>query len=218
MLNRIQRVAVTTALCALVSTGAGSEPMSQKLTRPATVPLDFLAWVAKDPTWLRACLAEQGVTFGYAITDGVLEASTAEALRAANRLRAFAHLAAPSLRLPYFDLVLDEAGGEKVRCVTLFPRSVVPEIGAPDFARRSFPAAAADASILKLCRVDVKTASAYASVDRDAFRSRFFDAAGDLKIEFVELAANPAFIGQAIDYGYFVIQQDVTGRPRLIRE
>ena len=43
----------------------------------------------------------------------------------------------------------------------------------------------------------------------------FFDAAGDLKIEFSNLNTDAAFIAQAIDHGFFVRQQELTGRLRL---
>lgn len=217
MLKCIKIAAVGAALCALASTGAESTTMKPQLTKSASVPLDFLTWVGKDTHWLSEALVRQGVTSGYAVSGAVLEATTPAALGAANRIRVFAHLAAPSLKLPYFDLAVAE-GGATVRCVTLFPRSIAPGIGPFDFSRATFPAADADPAILRMCRVDPKMASAFADLDREAFREKYFDAAGDLKIDFVEKGADPAFLARAIDLGFFVIQQDFTGRPRLSRE
>jgi len=218
MLRKDRIATFAVVLCALILTPAESESMDQKLGSPAAVSLEFLNWVKRDARWLRASLAELGVSSGYAISDGLLEASTVEALRAANRIRSFAYLAAPGIRPPYFELSLEQPGAGPVRCVTLFPRSIVPGIGPLDFARKSFSTAGADPTILGMCRVEPKAASAYAALDRNAFREKYFDAAGDLKFEFAENSSDPAFLAQAIDHGYFVIQQDYTGRPRLSRE
>lgn len=218
MIRRVRIVTFAVALSAFILTPVEGESMNQKLSGPAAVPLEFLNWVGKDARWLRDGLAQQGVSSGYAISNGVLEASTLASLRAANRIRRFAYLAAPGLKLPYFDLSVDQPGGGPVRCVTLFPRSIAPGIGPLDFDRKSFPPAGADPAILEMCRVEPKAASAYAALDRNAFRDRYFDAAGDLKIEFAESGSDPAFLAQAIDHGFFVIQQDYTGRPRLSRE
>lgn len=189
--------------------------MNQKLSEPATVPLDFLDWIKRDADWLRESLKGQGVSSGFRITDMVLEASTLEALRSTNRIRSFAYFAAPGLRPPYFDLSVSESGKDLIRCVTLFPRSIAPDIGAMDFDRESFPAFKADPAILDLCRVRTKKGTDYRGLARDEFRKRFFDAVGDLKIEFAHFNSNAAFIGQAIDHGFFVVQQDFTGRLRL---
>jgi hypothetical protein len=192
--------------------------MNQSLSEPAAVPLDFLRWVGRDTGWLRECLAAQGVGSGYTITDRALLATSVEALRMANRIRAFAHLAAPGLRPPYFDLGVKGADGKVIRCVTQFPRSIAPQIGAKDFASESFHAAAADPAILKMCRVEPAAGAEYEKLDRGAFRARYFNATGDLKSEFAELNTNAAFIARAIDLGFFVVQQDLTGRLRLDKE
>ena len=189
--------------------------MNHKLSEPAAVPLDFLDWIDKDADWLRESLAGQGMRSGYVLSDAVLEASTVEALRSVNRIRSFAYFAAPGLRPPYFDLLVSEPGKGPVRCVTLFPRSIVPDIKALDFDRESFPAAEADPTILDFCRVKQQKGADFLGLDRDAFRERFFDAAGDLKIEFANRNSDAAFIAQAIDHGFFVLQQDLTGRLRL---
>ena len=215
MLNRLKRVICLTALGAVILGATEGEAMNQVLSEPAAVPLDFLAWIDRDAGWLRERLAAQDVRSGFAIEGGVLVATTVDALRVANRIRSFAFLAAPGLRPPYFDLRVEEAGRGLVRCVTLFPRSIVPELGPLDFERASFPAAGADPKILDLCRVSPASGVEYQRMARTAFRERYFDAAGDLKVEFATLNSDAAFVAQAIDHGFFVFQQDLTGRLRL---
>lgn len=212
------RTVVLATLAIFLLAAAEKAPMNPKLSEPAAVPLDFLDWIDRDASWLRESLASQGVESGYTIREGVLEATTVEALRTANRIRAFAYLAAPGLRPPYFDLPVKEANGDVVRCVTLFPRSIAPEVGPMDFDCDSFPAAEADAAVLEACRVDPRKGAEYRGLDREAFRSRYFDAAGDLEIEYVELNSDPAFVAEALDHGFFVVQQDLTGRLRLGQE
>ena len=198
-----------------IGLAAGGQNMNILLKQPASVPLDFLDWVDQDVEWLRKSLAELGVNSGFKFRDGVLEANEVGALRAANRIRSFAFLAAPAgLRPPYFDLWVSEPG-ESLRCVTLFPQSIAPGIEARDFTRESFPASEANSSILDLCRVRQQKGADFHGLGRDAFRDKFFDAAGDLKIEFANRNSNAAFIAQAIDHGFFVLQQDFTGRLRL---
>lgn len=212
------RTVIITILALFTLAATGNEPMSQKLSTPASVPLDFLDWIERDADWLRESLADLGVDSGYTVSGSTLEATTVEALRAANRIRSFAYLAAPGLRPPYFDLPVKEADGKVVRCVTLFPRSIAPGIDAMDFACEAFSAAEADPAILEMCRVGPKSGGEYQGLDREAFRSRYFDAAGDLEVELVDLNTDPAFIARAIDLGFFVHQQDLTGRLRLGQE
>jgi hypothetical protein len=219
MFKLVRTVTFAVALGVVISAAAAEgSAMDQKLSAPAAVPLDFLRWIKRDANWLRQSLAAQGAGSDWTTSDGVLEVTTVAALRRANRIRTFAHLAAPGLRPPYFDLPVRRADGQLVRCVTLFPRSVAPQIGPLDFDRDSFPAAEADPTILAMCRVEPAAEADYVKLDRDAFRARYFDGRGDLKIEFAELNTNAAFIARAIDHGFFVMQQDLTGRLRLSPE
>jgi hypothetical protein len=110
------------------------------------------------------------------------------------------------------------ADGQPIRCVTLFPRSIAPQLGALDFGSEWFPAAEADPAILAMCRVDPAAGGEYAKLDRDAFRARYFDAYGDLRSELAELNTDSAFIARAIDLGFFVLQEDYTGRLRLEKD
>ena len=207
-------VALAAVLGAFTVTPAGGQTVNEKLSQPAAVPLDFLSWLNKDQPWLRESLAGLGVKAGYTLSNSILEADTVGALRAANRIRGFAHLAAPGIRPPYFNLMLDE-NGARTRCVTLFPRSIVPNITAMDFDRPSFPVTGADKAILDFCRVKPQKGAEYQGLSRNAYRERYFDAAGDLKIEFDKLNTDAAFIAEAMDHGFFVGQGDVTGRLRL---
>jgi hypothetical protein len=206
---------VTVAVAVGVVHLAAAEGSTMKLRTPAAVPLNFLNWIARDASWLCQQLEAGAIRSGCTIKDGVLEATTLAALRRANRIRSFAHLAAPGLRPPYIDLQVRTTAGQVMRCVTLFPRSIAPQIGPLDYDRDAFAAAEADATILQMCRVDPAAGVAYRKLERDDFRARYFDATGDLKVEFVALNHDSAFIATAIDHGFFVMQQDLTGRLRL---
>lgn len=183
--------------------------------RSAAVPLDFLKWIDRDEAWLRSELSAMSATAGYEIVDGRLESEDAGVLRAVNRIRAFAHLAAKGVRPPYFDLMLTAADGSRLRCATLFPKSIVPTIDAADFKAADFSAADAEPTILDMCRVDEAKLAEFAAMDRRALRERFFDGNGDLKTEFVDLNNNPALVAALLDEGFFVYQGDVTGRIRV---
>lgn len=194
------------------------QTMAEPLSKPATVPLDFLGWIKRDTAWLTDILAKQDLASAVSVgKDGML-VSTSEALKAVNRIRAFAHLAAPGIRPPYFDLMVAQGDGPPVRCTTLFPQSVVPGIGPLDFAQDQLSAEGADPVALDLCRVDAGKAAPYADLGRDAFAERYFDMAGDLRTEFRALNTDPAFIAAAFDRGFFLRQGDVTGRLKLERE
>lgn len=205
-------------VAAVLATTAFGQDMTQRLTPPAAVPLEFLTWIDRDEAWLTDVLAETGAGADVEIgSGGVASVSTEAALRSLNRIRAFAHLAAPGLRPPYFDLTVSEDSGT-FRCVTLFPKSVAPQIGPMDFTAADFPASAADPMVLDLCRVDADKAADYRGLDRDAFRQRYFDESGNLRVEFANLNNDAAFAAEAIDHGFLVRQGDVTGRLKLERE
>ncbi len=212
------RQAVSAAAVAVLTTFLAGQSMAEPLTKPATVPLDFLTWIKRDAGWLTDVLAKQDLGAAVSVAPEGAVVTTSEALQAVNRIRAFAHLAAPGIRPPYFDLMVTQGGGAPFRCTTLFPKSVVPDIGPDDFAKADFPADAGDPVAVDLCRVNPEKGAPYAGLSRDAFRDRYFDAAGDLRTDFKDLNADAAFIAAAFDYGFFVRQGDVTGRLRLDRE
>lgn len=194
--------------------GAKAQSMTQT---PVSVPLDFLARIDRDPAWLAEAMAGLDAGQGFAIDGTTLRADTPEALRAVNRIRAFASIAAKSLTVPYVDLMLATADGPQ-RCPTLFPEEIVPGITAMDFARTDLSAAKADPTLLSLCKVDPGRSAEYAGLDRDTFRERYFDAAGDLRAEFAALNTDAALVARAIDLGFLVTQSDLTGRLKLARE
>lgn len=203
-------------LVAALSTAAMGQGIAERLDPPAAVPLEFLGWLGEDDSWLTKTLADQQAASGVEIAGGVATVADEASLRMLNRIRSFAHLSQPGLRLPYLDFNVTDGSGNTFRCVTLFARSVVPDIGPMDFSKPSLSAQGADPAILDMCRVDAK-AEAF-EPDRAAFRERYFDAAGDLRSEFRELNTNAAFIAAAIDHGFFVRQGDVTGRLRIDAE
>jgi hypothetical protein len=153
-----------------------------------------------------------------AMTKEGLDVQTLPALKAVNRIRAFAYLAAQSLKAPYLDLVVVPPSEAPVRCVTLFPANIVPSISAIDFSRESFPAAPTDPALLDQCRVDPARQKEYAALDREAFRERYFDANGNLRDGFSSLNSDTGFIATAFDHGFFVMQGDLTGLVQLDRE
>lgn len=214
----VPRLAAVVLAASLAATASGQE-MAERLTTPATVPLEFLTWIDRDDAWLAEALGEAGVGSEVEIgPKGVASATTEAALRVLNRIRAFAHLAVPGLRPPYFDLSVSDPSGTSFRCVTLFPKSVAPQIGPMDFTEQSFPSVAADPMILDLCRVDPKQGGDYRGLARDEFRARYFDEAGNLRVEFANLNSDAGFVAEAIDQGFLVRQGDVTGRLKLERE
>lgn len=218
MQRHLKSVAFATLLALAAMSEGNAQKMGAKLERAAAVPLDFLAWINRDADWLTGALARAGVTSGVSMSmpQAFAEAETVEALKALNRIRAFAYLAGPGLRPPYFDIMLVDANGRSLRCLTQFPASVVPGAGPMDFDKETFPAADADPQIVDLCRVPVtKNVEEYERLDRVTFRNRYFDVAGHLKIEFANLNTAPRFIAAAIDHGFFISQGDYTGRLQL---
>jgi hypothetical protein len=206
--------AVLAGIAMLSLGGAWAQSMNPQLKEPQAVPLDFLAWIDKDTSWLEGQIAALGGSGKPTIQGGILETTDLGTLKAANRIRAFAHLAARGIRPPYFDLTL-LTDGEPKRCVTEFPYSVVPSLGPMDFAMKSFPASGADPAILKSCIVTDARKAEYAAMGRDAFRDRYFDARGVLKSEFRALNDDPAFKAKAIDEGFFLSVEGLTGLLRL---
>jgi hypothetical protein len=205
--------AVLAGIAMLAAGGAWAQSMTPPLKQPQAVPLDFLAWIDKDANWLERQIAVLGGSKAT-IKGQVLETTDLGTLKAANRIRAFAYLATKGIRPPYFDLPLS-AGGESKRCVTLFPRNVVPTIGPMDFARKSFSESDADPVILKACLVNGAGKAEYAGMSRDAFRDRYFDVTGVLKPEFRTLNDDSAFKAKAIDEGFFLSTEDYSGLLRL---
>jgi hypothetical protein len=206
--------AVLAGIAMLAAGGAGAQSMNPQLGEPQAVPLDFLAWIDKDTTWLERQIAALGGAVKPTIKGGILESTDLGTLKAANRIRAFAYLATKGINPPYFDLMLS-TDGEAKRCVTRFPRNVVPSIRPMDFATKSFPASGADPDILKSCIVTDARKAEYSDMSRDAFRDRYFDARGLLKSEFRALNDDPAFKAKAIDEGFFLSVDGLSGLLRL---
>lgn len=189
---------------------------AQPLESPVKITLDFLKFFKKDTGWLREKLIAHGFATGkYRIEESYLESSEVEVISYVNRIRTFAYLNAVTTQLPYFNLQLKGQNGGLVRCVTLFPRSIVPQLKAMDFQQAEFSSEDADATILDQCRVVEQPDVVFKGFTRTAFKEKFFDKYGDLKIDFVKLNRNPAFIATAIDLGFFVVNQDYTGRLRI---
>ena len=213
----MRRFPLLTAVLVMATLAVGAawaQSMNPQLKEPQAVPLDFLAWIDKDTNWLERQIAALGGSGKPTIKGSILETTDLGTLKAANRIRAFAHLAAKGIRPPYFDLMLS-TDGEVKRCVTEFPQSVVPSIGPMDFATKSFPSSGADPAILKSCIVANARKAEYSDMSRDAFRNRYFDAHGVLKPEFRALIDEPAFKAKAIDEGFFLSTEDYSGLPRL---
>ncbi|MEM1432004.1 MAG: hypothetical protein AAGG09_21310 [Pseudomonadota bacterium] len=170
----------------------------QRLTEPVAVPVDFLGWVGLTEADLAPRLADLGAPASFRISYDLLETADPRTLKAVNRIRMFAHLSAKGLRAPVFDLPLADGS----RCLTQFPRTIVPDLAFQDYARDDLPFGGAEASFLSACRAT--DPGAYAGLGRAAFRDRYFDARGGLRQDFRELAADPDFLAAAIDLGFFL--------------
>lgn len=218
MVNRTTRIAGLALLAALAAAPMGAQDMGERLSPAVSVPLDFLAWMGHDADWLSRQLADAGAGAGLVLdpSGDMAQVGTLEALRTVNRIRAFAHLAQPGLRPPFFDLRLEGEGDP--RCVTQFAAGIVPGIKADDFARPRLPATGADPALLEQCLVKPGADADWRGLDRNAFRDRYFDKSGVLRTEFADLAADPAFLAAAIDLGFLVGQEDYSGLPRLESE
>ena len=190
-----------------------TQSMGEEVRPPAAVPLDFLAWIDRDRAWLEQQILAISGSSSIKIGATALETTDLDALKAANRIRTFAYLAAKGLRPPYFDLPV-AAADRTVRCITKYPTSIAPDIGPMDFARASFPAEAADQTELKSCTVAGKGGD-YADLNRTAFRDRYFNASGTLKPEFRDLRDDSAFKAKAIDEGFFMTTEDYSGLLQL---
>jgi hypothetical protein len=198
----------------LAATAASGQSMSRQLEEAEAVPLDFLAWIDRDAGWLQEQIAALGGVGQPMITGDLLETTDLDTLKAANRIRAFAHLATHGLRQLYFDLTLSDGDSTK-RCVTQFPRSVVPSLGPMDFVTKTFPASAADPAILKMCIATGAGNAEYGGLARDEFRDRYFDATGVLKPEFGAFNDDATFKAKAIDEGFFLSIEGYSGLLRL---
>ncbi|MER9224578.1 hypothetical protein NKI39_02830 [Mesorhizobium sp. M0664] len=205
--------AALAGLAMLITAAALAQSINPQMKEPQAMPLDFLTWIDRDADWLQKQIAALGGSGKLTIDGGILETTDLDTLKAANRIRAFAYLATKGLRPPYFDLTI-AAGDATKRCVTQFPRSIAPGIGPMDFARKSFPADAADQTELKSCTV-AGQGKDYAGLDRATFRDRYFDASGTLKPEFRNLGDDPAFRAKAIDEGFFLATEDYSGLLQL---
>ena len=205
------------AVAGLTMLAAGSvygQSMGTQLKVPQEVPLDFLVWIDKDAGWLRDQLVSLGVATPPTFRGQRLETSDLDALKAVNRIRAFAFLAAKGLWPPYFDLTLDTPTGP-LRCLTEFPRSVVPGLGPMDFDKPSFPVSAANPEILKTCTVPQAQNAPYDTEDRDTFREKYFDGYGVLKNDFQTLDGDVGFMARAVDLGFFLGVEDYSGVLRV---
>lgn len=180
--------------------------------QPIWVPADFLQFGGHNEAWLSEAAGKLGVTNGIVMGKGMVGAQNIKALQVLNRIRTFASLDAESLRPPYFDLMMKAADGEVYRCITKFPKSIVPSISSSDFATPFFSDTDADKDLASRCKVIAKKDAEYSGLDRDVYRERYFGPGGHLRDEFIVLNTIPAFIAEAFDLGFYVLQGDLTGR------
>lgn len=186
--------------------------------RPVWVPADFLYISQHDESWLLAAAEKLGVRNEIEIGKGMIGAKSLAALKALNRIRAFTNLQLAGRRAPYLDLTLKSKDGSFYRCVTPFPRSIVPGITASDFGTEWFPDDQADPAILRQCRVTPEKGAEFTGLDRDTFRSRYFGEGGHLNPDYAELNTNPAFVAEAFDHGFLIWLGDLTGRLQIDAE
>ena len=185
--------------------------MAQTLDEPAVVALDFLDAIKQDVAWLEEELAPRGLRGRYRIEDGRLVTDDLDVLRYVNRIRAFAYLDRPRT-FPYFSLTLADAGGNSVRCVTLYPRDFVPDLGVLGFRQEEFGVADADSDVYAPCRVTDSAYAEFADIERAEFRQEFFGRSGELDINrYARLSEDPSFVARAIDLGYYAFRSQFAG-------
>lgn len=186
--------------------------MAEAVSPPAVVQLDFLKLIKETPDWLAAELRSAGHAQGWKIADGKLSTGDLDVLRYVQRIKAFCYLDR-SRSLPYFDLLLEDGSGERARCVTLYPRDLLPDLGVLDFRREVFRVASLDSEEVAACRVpDDAGDTPYGGTDRQAFRQRFFGRSGELLMDSYErYDGDPGFIHHATTLGFYPFRAQFTG-------
>ena len=193
-------------------TADGEATMCETLKPPAIVQLDFLKYIKEDPSWLAGELRSKGYRDGWKIVGQTLTTADLDVLTYVQRIKGFCFLDR-SRTLPYFELRLKDASGLSATCVTIYPRDVVPELGANDFRKDTFSVKTLDTEEIASCRVPENVdATPFAGMSREQFRQKFFGKFGELLMaKFKSFNGDPGFIHHARALGYYPFRAQFTG-------
>lgn len=194
--------------------GAGGMAMATPLAQPVEIEADFLARNDRSGDWLKGAMAGLGAPEGWSMTSDAIIVSELEALRALNRIRAFRRAVNRGTGGTWLLLPVEDEDGERRDCVTGSATQVIPDLDVNDFGQ-TFALSILRTDTPSACLIDPEAADPFADKDRDALRA-YFDEAGDLKLDHVDLNTDPMFIRALIEAGYLVTVQSVTGRLRVL--
>ncbi|MBQ0808891.1 hypothetical protein [Roseovarius sp.] len=206
---------VAAALISAVALGPGTGEMAMAtpLAEPLEIPAEFLSDIDGAPDWLRGAMAGLGAPEGWSMTRDAIVVSEVEALRALNRIRAFRKAVRGGTGATWLSLPVADEMGELRDCVTPWATQLIPDLDANDFGQ-SFALSMLRTDVPEACLIDAGADDPWAGSDRAALRS-YFDDAGDLMVDHVNLNEERVFVRALIDAGYLVTKGSVSGRLRV---
>lgn len=193
--------------------GTGEMAMATPLAEPLEIPAEFLSDIDGAPDWLRGAMAGLGAPEGWSMTRDAIVVSEVEALRALNRIRAFRKAVRGGTGATWLSLPVADEMGELRDCVTPWATQLIPDLDANDFGQ-SFALSMLRTDVPETCLIDAGADDPWAGSDRAALRS-YFDDAGDLMVDHVNLNEERVFVRALIDAGYLVTKGSVSGRLRV---
>ena len=204
----VTRLAAAVAFAAITMSGP---LMAENLPEPVSIPLDFVGSIKQTPDWLASELNAKGLPNGWKIENGNLVSSDLDVIKYVNRIQAFLALD-PRIDHPYFILSLVVQKGATGTCVTLYPRDILPKLGALDFGQDQFTVPDLAADDIKKCLVKGPSGQPYESMDHAKFLATYFKKFGVLDIaHYQALDGDPDFIKKAYDLGFYPYQGSLAG-------
>ncbi len=189
--------------------------MAESLPNPISISTDFVEAIGQTPEWLAGELEARNLPGEWKIEDGKLVTADLDVIRYAHRIEAFVALD-PGDEFPYFVLPLVDQDGDKGTCVTLYPRDILPKLGAMDFRQEQFLVPDLGAEEITKCLVKGPSGEPFETMDRTTFRSHYFLESGDLDVmRFEALDGNPDLINRAYELGFYSIEADDPGILRI---
>lgn len=198
---------------AVLGPGTGEMAMATPLAEPLEIPAEFLSDIDGAPDWLRGAMAGLGAPEGWSMTRDAIVVSEVEALRALNRIRAFRKAVRGGTGATWLSLPVADEMGELRDCVTPWATQLIPDLDANDFGQ-SFALSMLRTDVPEACLIDAGADDPWAGSDRATLRS-YFDDAGDLMVDHVNLNEERVFVRALIDAGYLVTKGSVSGRLRV---
>lgn len=193
--------------------GTGGMAMATPLAEPLDISAEFLSDIDGAPDWLRGAMAGLGAPEGWSMTRDAIVVSEVEALRALNRIRAFRKAVRGGTGAIWLLLPVADEMGEIRDCVTPWATQLIPDLDANDFGQ-SFALSMLRTDQPEACLIDLGADNPWAGLDRAALRG-YFDDAGDLAVDHVNLNENAVFVRALIEAGYLVTKGSVSGRLRV---